>query len=78
LIEEVPPAEWGYDPVEKEKKRLHDLIDAVMLLRSGSVRGDGVTRAYHARGVALLMARTLPLYEMTPNAPLEGTMLAQG
>jgi hypothetical protein len=49
LIEEVPP-EWGYVPVEKEKKRLRDLINAVTLLRSGGVRGASVIGAYHARG----------------------------
>jgi hypothetical protein len=32
LIEEVPP-EWGYGPVKKEKRRPHDLIDALALLR---------------------------------------------
>jgi hypothetical protein len=49
LIEEVPP-EWGYGPVEKEKKRLRDLINAVTLLRSGDVHGASVIGAYHARG----------------------------
>jgi hypothetical protein len=76
LIEEVPQ-EWGYGPVKKEKRRLRDL-DAVMLLRSGSVHGADVIGAYHARRVAPLMARTLLLYEMTPEALLKGTVLARG
>jgi hypothetical protein len=66
----------GYSPIEKEKKRLHNLLNAVTLQRSGSVCGASVIGAYHARGVAPLMARTLSLYEMTPDAPLEGSMLA--
>jgi hypothetical protein len=77
LIEEVPP-EWGYGPVKKEKRRLRELIDVIALLRSGGVHGAGVIGAYHVRGVAPLMACTLPLYEMTPDAPLKGTMLARG
>jgi hypothetical protein len=47
-IEEVPD-QWGHDPVEKEKRRLYDL-----------------------------MACTLSLFKMTPNAPLEETVLALG
>jgi hypothetical protein len=76
LIEEVPP-EWGYDPVEKEKRRLWDLIDAVALLSTCGVRGAGVIGAYHMRGVAPLMVRTLPLYEMTPDVSLEGMCSAE-
>jgi hypothetical protein len=64
LIEEVPP-EWGYGPIKKEKRRLCDLLNAVALLRSGSVYGAGIIGVYHARGVAPLMARTLSLYKMT-------------
>jgi hypothetical protein len=49
LIKEVPPS-WGYGPIEKEKRRLCDLINAIMLLRSGDVHGAGIIGAYHARG----------------------------
>jgi hypothetical protein len=70
--------EWGYGLVEKEKKRLRDLLDSIALLRSDNVHGAGVIRVYHVRGLAPLMARTLPLYEMTPDALLEGTVLARG
>jgi hypothetical protein len=76
-IEEVPD-QWGHDPVEKEKRRLYDLIDVVTLQRSGSVHGASILGAYHARGVAPLMACTLSLFKMTPNAPLEETVLALG
>jgi hypothetical protein len=30
LIGEVPP-EWGYSPIEKEKKRLHNLLNTITL-----------------------------------------------
>ena len=42
------------------------------------LRGAGVIGGYHARRVASLMARVLPLYGMTPGAQLVGTTLAQG
>jgi hypothetical protein len=77
LIEEVPP-ECRYFPVEKEKRRLHDLLNVITQLRSGGVHGVCVIGAYHARGVAPLMAHALSLYEMAPNAPLKGTVLARG
>ena len=69
---------WGWEPPEKEKKRLHDLLDAIVLLKNHGLRGADVIVAYHARRVAPLMARALPLYGMTPGAQLDGTMLAQG
>jgi hypothetical protein len=77
LIEEVLPS-WGYDPIKMEKRRLRDLINSIALLRSGGVRGAGIIGAYHTRGVALLMARALPLYGMTPDVLPEGMVLAQG
>ncbi|XP_066356955.1 uncharacterized protein [Miscanthus floridulus] len=42
------------------------------------LRVVGVIGAYHTRRVALLMARVLPLYGMTPDAQLDRTALAQG
>jgi hypothetical protein len=77
LIEEVP-SEWGYGPIEKEKRRLCDLIDTIVLLRSGGIHGASTVRAYHVRRVAPLMARTFSLYEMMPDTLLEGTVLARG
>jgi hypothetical protein len=76
-IEEAPN-QWGYGPIEKEKRRLCDLIDAIALLQSGGFCGVSVIGAYHARGVAPLMVRTLALYGMTPYVPLEGTVLTWG
>jgi hypothetical protein len=72
------PLEWGYNPIKMEKRRLRDLLNTVALLRSGDVRGAGIIGAYHARGVAPLMAQTLSLYKMTPDASCEGTVLTRG
>ena len=55
LIEEAPPM-WGWGPPEKEKKRLHDLLDAIALLKNHGLYGAIVIGAYHVRGVASLMA----------------------
>jgi hypothetical protein len=49
LIEEVP-SECRYFPAEKEKRRLHDLLNVITQLRSGDVHGASVIGAYHARG----------------------------
>jgi hypothetical protein len=67
LIEEAPQV-WGWGPPEKEKKRIHDHLTTITLLKQHGLHGTGVIRAYHARRVAPLMARALPLYEMTPGA----------
>ena len=39
------------------------------------MKGSGIIDAYHARRVAPLMARALPLYQMVPGASFEGTVL---
>ena len=67
LIEEALPV-WEWGPPEKEKKRLRDLLNAIALLKNHGLRGAGVIGAYHARRVAPLMVRGLPLYGMTPSA----------
>ena len=40
------------------------------------MKGSGIIGAYHARRVALLMARAIPLYQMVLRASFEGTVLA--
>ena len=57
---------------------MHDTLDASAFLKSHDLCGASVIRAYHARRVAPLMARALPLYGMTPGAQLDGMVLAQG
>ena len=53
-----------------------DILDAIMFLKSHGLRGASVIRAYLARRVAPLMARTLSLHGMTPDAQLNGMVLA--
>ena len=77
LIEEALQV-WSWGPLEKEKKRLRDLLDAIALLKNHGLCGTGVIGAYHMRRVSPLMACALPLYGMTPGAELGGTVLAQG
>ena len=40
------------------------------------MKGSVIIGVYHARRVAPLMARTLPLHEMVPGASFKGTVLA--
>jgi hypothetical protein len=61
LIEEALPV-WGWRPPDKEKKRLCNHLNAIMLLKQHGLCGTSVIRAYHTRRVALLMARALLLY----------------
>ena len=75
LVEEAPHV-WLWGPPEKEKKRMCDILDGIMFLKSHDLRGAGVIRAYLARRVAPLMARTLSLHGMTPDAQLNGMVLA--
>ena len=67
LIEEVPPS-WLWGPPIKEKKRMRDLLEAITFLKTHGLRGVSVIEGYHARRVAPLMARVLPLYGMMPSA----------
>ena len=67
LIKEAPQV-WSWGSPEKEKKRMSNILDTIAFLKSHGLRGASVIRAYHVRRVALLMARALPLYGMTPSA----------
>jgi len=67
LIEEAPQV-WSWGPPEKEKKRMRDILDAIVFLKNHGLHGAGVIRAYHMRRMAPLMARALPLYRMTLGA----------
>ena len=64
LVEEVPPS-WLWGPPIKEKKRMHDLLEAIVFLKTQPPWGQR-HRGYHARRVVPLMARVLPLYGMMP------------
>ena len=39
------------------------------------MKGTGIISAYHARRVAPMMARVLPLYRMMPGMSFEGMVL---
>ena len=43
---------------------MHDLLEAIAFLKTHGLRKASIIRGYHARRVALLMARILPLYRM--------------
>jgi hypothetical protein len=67
---------WGWGPIDKEKRRLGNLIKAIVLLKRHGLHATGVIRAYHATMVPL-MVRVLPLRQMTPVASLKGMVLSQ-
>jgi hypothetical protein len=69
-------AKWGVP--KKDVKNITDHLATIKILKENGVKGSDIIRVYHARRVAPLMARTLPLYQMTPGAPLEGVVLAEG
>jgi hypothetical protein len=69
------PEEWRADLSEEGRDRLANHRLTIGILKASGLTGAGVIRAYHARGVALLMRRALSLSQMTPNAPREGTVL---
>ena len=59
---------WSWGIHEKEKRRLHDLLEAIMFLKDHGLRGVGIIGAYHVRRGAPLMVCVLPLHEMMSNA----------
>ena len=62
---------------EKDKKKIRDHITAIHILKENDLKGSGVIGAYHARRVAPLMTRALPLYAMVPEASFDGTVLVE-
>jgi len=74
LIKEAPKS-WTWGVQLKDKKHLADLLAGLQALKEWGVKGAGIIGAYHARRVALLMARTLPLYRMMLGMSFEGTVL---
>ncbi|KAL6629620.1 hypothetical protein ACP70R_029385 [Stipagrostis hirtigluma subsp. patula] len=64
LFEERPDS-WWWGCAVKDAKKLRDHFAAFKTLRDSGVSAATVLAAYHARGVAPLMARALPLWGMT-------------
>ena len=77
LIEEVLGS-WKWGVPDKDKKRIKDHLAALQILKNRGMKGSGIIGAYHARRVAPLMSRALPLYLMALGASLEGTTLTDG
>jgi len=75
LIIEAPEL-WLWGCPTPAKKHLADLLVAIRSLKVWGVKGSGIIGAYHARRVAPLMVRVLPLYRMVPGESFEGTVLA--
>ena len=77
LIEEALEQwrKWGVP--EKDKKKIRDHITAIHILTENGLKGSVVIGAYHARRVAPLMRRTLPLYAMVPKALFDEMALAE-
>ena len=78
LIKETPDSwrKWGV--LEKDKKKILDHLAAIRFLKKKGLKGSGIIGAYHARRVAPLMRRVLPLYAMAPGASFDGMALAKG
>ena len=47
-------------------------------MKENALKGSGIIRGYHARSVAPLMTRVLPLNAMALEASFDGTMLVEG
>lgn len=54
------PNSWKWGVPDKDKRRTADHLNAIKILKANALRGSDTIRAYHARRVAPLMARTLP------------------
>ena len=62
----------------KEVNQTLALIPTVRLLAERGVTGVGVIAEYHRRRVLPLMARSVPLQAMTPDAPTVGVVMVVG
>ena len=77
LVTQVPRT-WKDGPVKEEKARLAGLLEAIQRLKTRGLTDGGVVDTYHARRVAPIMARTVPLYQMVPGIELSGTIMVRG
>ena len=78
LIKEAPESSRKWAVPKKDKKKIQDHIAAIHILKESGLKGSGVIKAYHARRVAPLMMRVLPLYAMAPEVSFDGTTLVEG
>jgi hypothetical protein len=66
---------WRYGTPHDRQKNLQPLLKALEGLRKGGLTAAGVIAAIHRRRVLPLTERRLPLWEMTPEADLEGSRM---
>jgi hypothetical protein len=64
---------WRYGTPHDRQKNLEPLLKALEVLRKGGLTAAGVIAAIHRRRVLPLAERRLPLWEMAPEADLEGS-----
>jgi hypothetical protein len=67
---------WRYGTPHDRQKNLQPLLKALEELRKGGLTTAGVVAAIHRRRVLPLMERRLPLWEVTPEADLEGLRMS--
>jgi hypothetical protein len=67
---------WRYGTPHDRQKNLQPLLKALEVLRKGGLTAAGVIAAIHRRRVLPLAERQLPLWEMTPEADLEGSRMS--
>jgi hypothetical protein len=67
---------WRYGTPHNRQKNLEPLLKALEALRKGGLIAVGVIAAIHRRRVLPLVERWLPLWEMTPEADLEGSRMS--
>jgi hypothetical protein len=67
---------WRYGTPHDRQKNLQPLLKALEELRKGGLTAAGVVAAIHRRRVLPFMERRLPLWEMTPEADLEGLRMS--
>ena len=67
---------WRHRTPHERQKNLEPLLKALEALRKGGLTAVGVIAAIHRRRVLPLAERRLPLWEMTPEADLEGSRMS--
>jgi hypothetical protein len=67
---------WRYGTPHDRQKNLQPLLKALEVLRKGGLTAAGVVAAIHRRRVLPLTELRLPLWEMTPEADLEGLRMS--
>ena len=67
---------WCYGTPHDRQKNLEPLLKALEVLQKGGLTVAGVIAAIHRRRVLLLAERRLSLWEMTPEADLEGSRMS--